>query len=320
MNPRTDVLVPSLLRSEFADIDELCATVRSWDLDFRPLAHATSYDQVGRIVQRRHGPIKYGYAKFLVSIEQKGAPPADCLTFAVPEVDLRRLWWRGRDVEAATVLVFPVGCELKSNSGPDFEIHTVSVTWETIAGVCRRLQLSLPPAWLCPETFCPPLGELDAFRRCLRRIRDRTSDDHGLGATRLIESLVIGWLGSTVTGREHPQPIRVRDRAIRKCLERIEQADLNELSLGVLCEIGEVGERTLQYAFRERFGLTPAAFLKMRRLAEARNRLTRAGAKEMMVGQVAASLEFWHVGQFAADYRRAFAEMPSQTLQRARGD
>ena len=104
-----------------------------------------------------------------------------------------------------------------SCSGATVPSNTVSVTWETIAGVCRRLQLSLPPAWLCPETFCPPLGELDALRRRLRRIRDRTSDDRGLGATRLIESLVIAWLESTVTGREHRQPIRVRDRAIRKC-------------------------------------------------------------------------------------------------------
>ena len=86
-----------------------------------------------------------------------------------------------------------------------------------------------------------------------------------------------------------------------------------------MCEVGGVGERTLQYALRERFGLTPAAFLKMRRLAEVRGRLLRPGIGDLTVGETAASLGFWHVGQFAADYRRAFGETPSQTLRRSRG-
>jgi hypothetical protein len=33
-----------------------------------------------------------------------------------------------------------------------------------------------------------------------------------------------------------------------------------------------------------------------------------------------ASRGFWHVGQFAADYRRAFGETPSATLNRRRSE
>ena len=34
----------------------------------------------------------------------------------------------------------------------------------------------------------------------------------------------------------------------------------------------------------------------------------------MTVGDVAASLDFWHLGHFAADYRNAFSEAPSEPL------
>jgi AraC family ethanolamine operon transcriptional activator len=303
---------------EFTDVDELCAAVRSWDLDFRVLAHPAACDKVGEVVQQSYGLIELGYARFLASIEQKGAPPAGCLTFCVPEEGVSRVWWRSKDVDAETIVVFPVGSELKSFSGPDFEIHTVSVAWETILCVCGRLQLSLPPARLYPETFCPPLEVLGAIRRRLRRLRDRASDDPNLEITQLIELFVAAWLKCTVTGRKRRAPSRAREQAMRKCLERIEHADWTELTPGVLCEIGGVGERTLQYAFRERFGLPPAAFLKMRRLSEARNRLIRASGEDLTVGEVASSLGFWHFSQFAADYRRSFGEKPSQTLERLR--
>jgi AraC-like DNA-binding protein len=312
---------PSLLRAEFAGLEELCAAVRSWDLDFRPLSQPAPCDTVGRIVQQQLGSAEIAYARFLASIEQRGAPPPGCLTFGVPEAPMRRLWWRGRDVDARTVIVFPVGCELSSFSGPDFEIHTISLTGETVAGICERFKLWLPPARRRLETFSPPPALLATLRRGLRRIRDRTGGDCSLEATQLIESLVLAWLASAPTGRQQRQPARIRDRAIRKCLERIEQADWTELSPGVLCEVGGVSERTLQYAFRERFGVTPAAFLKVRRLAAVRDQLLRAdeaGGNRPRIGDVAASLGFWHIGQFAADYRRAFGESPSQTLGQTR--
>jgi AraC family ethanolamine operon transcriptional activator len=310
---------PLLLRADFTELDELCAAVRSWDLDFRPLAGPGPCDRVGRIVQQRLGGVEIAYARFLASIEQRGAPPTACLTFGVPEADMRRLWWRGRDVDVGAVLVFPLGSELSSFSGSDFEIHTISVARETVAGVCERFKLSLPTARRCPETFSPPPALLGSLRRSLRRIRDRFDGDPSLEVTQVVETLVVAWLASAPTDCERFQPARVRDRAIRKCLERIEQDDWTGLSPGVLCEIAGVSERTLQYAFRERFDLTPGAFLKARRLAAVRDALLRSDGTELGVGDVAASFGFWHVGQFAADYRRAFRETPSWTLKRSRG-
>ncbi len=133
----------------------------------------------------------------------------------------------------------------------------------------------------------------------------------------MVKKLVAIWLGPMITSLRRPS-LRRRDRAIGLCLERLEHPDWTELSPAQLCEIAGVGERTLQYAFRERFGLTPAAFLKARRLVIARQRLVRSLSEEKTVGDVAASLGFWHLGHFAADYRHAFGEAPSETLKRSR--
>ncbi len=307
-----------LLKAEFADIEQMCNAVRSWDLDFQPLAAPEGLAPVGEIDQRHYGPCEIAHARFSASIEQRGSPPEGAYTFVVLGAQMRRLWWRGRDVDSGTVLVFPIGSELHSISGPDFEVDTISLKEETIAAVCERWGISLPPAHLRAETFRPRPRRLSALRQQLQRLRNAAGPCGYLEALCLMEDLVVVWLGPSAERTRSGPSMRSRDLAIRRCLECIGRADWTELSPAVLCEIGGVGERTLQYAFRERFGLTPAAFLKARRLAAVRERLLQADEMAETVGNVSAALGFWHPGHLAADYRCAFGELPSETLRRAR--
>lgn len=88
------------------------------------------------------------------------------------------------------------------------------------------------------------------------------------------------------------------------------------ITVGRLCEVAGVGERTLQKAFESRRGLSPMRFVVERRLAAARRLLECAGA-DGTVTDVAMCLGF-HFGRFAGLYRDVFGETPSQTLARAR--
>lgn len=88
------------------------------------------------------------------------------------------------------------------------------------------------------------------------------------------------------------------------------------VTVAELCAAIEVSRRTLQYAFQDVLGVSPAQFLRAVRLNGARRELKRAG-EGGRVGDVAARWGFWHFSQFAADYRRMFGERPSDTL---RGD
>lgn len=81
-----------------------------------------------------------------------------------------------------------------------------------------------------------------------------------------------------------------------------------------LCQAARVSERTLQYSFLEYFGVTPKTYLKAIRLNGVRKSLRRADPATTTVTEVAGQWGFWHMGQFAADYRKQFDELPSQTL------
>jgi AraC family ethanolamine operon transcriptional activator len=303
------------LCADFDDLEQLCATVHSWDVDFRPLKATGKHGAIARIVQKRCGELELAYARLRVSIEQLGAPPAGTLTFGVLGPGTRRLWWRGRDVDGGTLLAFPVGAELRSISGPDFEVQTVSIAEEAVARTAERFQLSLPAPSRRPETFRPPAATLTALQRLSRQLLAPEIGNDSPEAGLLGDALVLAWLRAHSNTRDADArgSARQRDRGMRACLARLEHPDWPELTPSVLCDVGGVGERTLQYAFRERFGVTPAAFLKARRLAAVRVALRRA-APEQSVADIAAGFGFWHTGQFAADYRRAFGEPPSETL------
>ncbi len=74
---------------------------------------------------------------------------------------------------------------------------------------------------------------------------------------------------------------------------------------------------TLNRAFRKCHGMGPKAFVKRRRLDRVRSELLRADPRATTVTAIAAKHAFWHMSQFAADYKRAFGEAPSETLRRS---
>lgn len=101
-------------------------------------------------------------------------------------------------------------------------------------------------------------------------------------------------------------------------LEAWIDAHLDEtITIGRLCAVAQVGERSLQLAFQARRGMSPMRFVCERRLAAAHRGIRNAGAGDEITG-IATNLGFTHLGRFAAAYRQAFGESPSRTLQRRR--
>jgi AraC family ethanolamine operon transcriptional activator len=86
-----------------------------------------------------------------------------------------------------------------------------------------------------------------------------------------------------------------------------------------LCRALAVSPAVLAEAFQVTLGTSPHRHLKLRRLNMVRAALMRRDGPPPLVKSVALSHGFWHLGQFARDYREQFGESPSETLARAHG-
>jgi AraC-like DNA-binding protein len=211
------------------------------------------------------------------------------------------------------LLVFPASNELQCASHEDFEVFTISLQISYLEQLVANLGLN---------------GFLDRAREVIRLDGSAADGLRHLAGTivRSAGNIVIQAAAHALAERliicaapDHPEKIassRKRDLAVDRVVEHVRSTQAPTSELAKLCRITKVSERTLQYAFRERYGISPNVFVKKWNLNSARRLLLQADPAETTVGDIASRLGFLHQGQFAADYRTLFAELPSKTLAR----
>ncbi len=106
--------------------------------------------------------------------------------------------------------------------------------------------------------------------------------------------------------------------SVPKYLRRAEEfiaANLTDPpTLPEIVRVAGVSASTLTRSFRRRYGVGPIAFMKQRRLEMIWSQLLTARDEGRTVTDIAMEYGFYHLGQFAVDYRKMFGESPSETL------
>lgn len=119
---------------------------------------------------------------------------------------------------------------------------------------------------------------------------------------------------SHLLDRETPEAAPFHVRRIEEYIA----AHWNEtLTIEKFCEITDHSARAIFKAFKQSRGYSPMAFAKQVRLKHAHEMLSAAEPKTSVTG-VAFACGFSNLGHFAKDYREAFKERPSETLNRAK--
>lgn len=78
-------------------------------------------------------------------------------------------------------------------------------------------------------------------------------------------------------------------------------------------EIG-VSQRTLEYIFKDFYGVSPKTYLKQLRLNQFRQALKTQVQDGVKIHELAEEWGLWHAGHLAKDYYRLFGELPSETV------
>jgi transcriptional regulator GlxA family with amidase domain len=81
-----------------------------------------------------------------------------------------------------------------------------------------------------------------------------------------------------------------------------------------LCQIVGLSERGLRNAFYGVHGMGPKRWMVTERLQGVRRTLCGSGDRRLTVTDAATHFGFYELGRFAASYKEAFGEAPSETL------
>ncbi len=292
----------------------MSAFVQAWDVHFLPLKPLVKLRRAGSLVQVFGDDFQYSYSSFANPQFMSGAVPNSLVTFNVMEPSARRYWVRGHDVGSDMAWVFPVGSELNSLSPVGFQVHTLSVSEERIEETGQSLAIPVPRKNRRPEVFRLHKEVLTSVLGCLRNLRDSGDTPPANIADTCLSLLISAWLTTEADRENDLSARRASHQAVARSLSLIDHESFGKVPLSSLLEAANVSARCLQYAFRDRFGVTPGAFIKARNLARVKVMLLEADPEVSSVSGIATMHGFWHVGQFAADYRRQFGELPSETL------
>jgi AraC family ethanolamine operon transcriptional activator len=105
----------------------------------------------------------------------------------------------------------------------------------------------------------------------------------------------------------------VRSDLVKKSRDVLLACEQDTVTVLDLCKRLRVSRRTLQSSFLDVTGVTPSAYLRALRLNEVRRLLQKTPADALTIGDAASKFCFFHLSHFAADYRKLFGELPSQT-------
>lgn len=108
----------------------------------------------------------------------------------------------------------------------------------------------------------------------------------------------------------------LRSKALKKAETYIVEFGDEPPKIQDICKATGASLRTLQFAFVEKYGITPKTYLEFYRLNAVRKMLRKRDPSTTKIIDVANRWGFWHMGKFAGDYHKLFGELPSQTLGR----
>ncbi len=307
-----------IINQRFNDFEVFAQITKLWNLDFRQIDRGAFEAE---LVQIASPDLQVSKGTFNRKLDQIGTAPKGLRTFGMLTDHSTPTSWRGDMTYQQQVIIFPKDGEFEAVSNPGLAVFTASYSEELLLDVVETLGVSEPQDILRdPEVLPVDPKKLQFLRRTISKLLS----DIQLNSLHMTEvqmqyeveyeiprALILSLLKESRYEKK-PSP-QSRYITVKRVREYIESNTYGDITVRDLCRVAGVSERTLRYAFEENLCVSPKAFVNMIRLNRVRRDLRRTNPENKCISDIANRWGFWHLGQFASDYRKLFGELPSET-------
>ena len=308
MHQKTPKIAPERCTFECSDVNEQACNLTDWQ---------QRYDQVGagrfhgRIDELRLGTMQVYREHSSHTLHQQCLVRPDAFWFGIP-VDPEKCRINGQPLARHDILCRPGSKPFELVTQDRFDMLGIVVGKHELRGQEQVDAIdSLESGHSARLTL--PLKTLTHLRYLIARMVEARPIDSHIHRDILLMGL------SELLSVEQPNTsvapsYRHRRQVVRRIQAHMEAASDLPTTMSELCEIGCVSRRTLQYSFESILGISPSQFLRVNRLNRVKRLLTDPGTTS--VAEAASFYGFYHLSQFASDYKSLFGELPSQTRSR----
>jgi AraC family ethanolamine operon transcriptional activator len=290
-----------------------------WDFSVSQLGPVEDISQVS-LYQTAH--VGYNRFHYGAAFDQRICAKEGFLCFGLFEPDNPTTWAYDQVIPNNAVTIFPRDEAMKGGSPVGFRGNGMHFAESFMADMAEKVYnrplISLLPA---PGLYEPSLIKVGVLREELRKwqqLQAYNADTRLAIVSRREEGLVLAILDALIDAKYIERgDLNKSERSMTRALELIHTSELENISAVELCMYAECSPRFLERTFQKRFGVTPKKYIKLLRLAAVREGLLTFNTQSCKnIIELAGIQGFWHMGQFAADYRRVYGELPSETLHR----
>ena len=305
--------------NQFNDFEELCEQGKGFEIDFKQLEKGIFSSESLTFADNK---TFFSTAKLGRKMSIKGSSTEGLMSFGLMSNSKSSLYWRNIDIDANRLFVFPSNREFDSISPANFDILSFSLHEEKLNQVCEFFELpNIKKLINDNEVFLCDLQMLTELRNYLLLAKYKLiyegENYQNTFFLREIEQEIANRLVCLLAKNQtiiHRKKIRKRDLAIKAVETYVSESNEKVVTVADLCHVARVSERALEYAFSERYKMTPKAYLLNHKLNNVHKQLRLADPESTFVYEIAEQHGFWHMGQFAADYKKLFGVSPSMVL------
>ncbi|WP_276391254.1 AraC family transcriptional regulator [Eudoraea chungangensis] len=303
--------------ADFTNFEFFREAALNWELDFRLLskggfkAHLSLY--TGESIQ-------IGRTSLNGKIEQHGLIPKGYSTIVLPANPNISYTWLNKKVNGDHILIFPYDGVLDSISFDGFDVFVISLEYDYLMRRLEALEYKNAIGLFGkeekiirsnPEYIQSVVKDLDWF---LRNQAQRPQEKKDILLERLFLEDLLDVIYANLENEDSllfSPTIKKRDLAVNTAIDIIQYNSENTLNVRELSALTNVSQRTLEYGFMERFRITPKQYITAQRHHMVKKDLISEEYRNLSIFQVAAKYGFWHMGQFAADFKTQFGVLPS---------
>ncbi|ARN73182.1 helix-turn-helix domain-containing protein [Oceanicoccus sagamiensis] len=313
----------SFLDASFDQFEQLAEVVKDWDLEFHQLSATTTRPSLSQLATLE-SVINHVHVGCI--FDQHGHTPAGFRTFAILETDSPAISFRNQTADPNSLMIFPQDNEIAAASPASFNVYSLSIKTGFLQHQIANLTGLAPEDLLAKEggVFTGSPESIQALRIFIRNTIKQAKLLAGKPA--LLAQLL------TMLDFDHQFANHIIDcllnckqpaaghsshkiqQAINQSIDIIQQENHDPIPVKDLAKRVAISQSSLEHGFKKHFGVNPKQYLKYTQLNLVRNALLSANSKTTKVTDIANLYGFWHMGQFASDYKNLFGELPKQTL------
>lgn len=287
-------------------LSDLNGSVFDWELETRQLQSGILK---GIFDFRNTEELSLMSTSFSHRIEQMGNSPKDYFTFSITADTISNFKWRGYDINPNNIMMFPLSGELNAITQADFNVYIISIKIDFLEHLIAINNL---------HGIKDRFGKFELFEadsNILSLIRHYAQGFlHAPDVTHLKYQIPILLLKAIACSENITSKGKntIKDYSLNSFLNYFKSTNFANVNIKDFCSETKIAQRTLEYAFIEKYNMTPKTYVNNVRLNHAFKEIFINRHQNILIKDVAYACDFNHMGQFSKDFYRLFQMKPTQ--------